>query len=62
MSDGLPELELNSLSGGEAGVLLYFVFGLALLSLSRLMSLQTHWNRLRIPVSSDNLARQMGDL
>jgi hypothetical protein len=48
------------LSGGEAGALLYFVFGLALLSLSRLMSLQTHWNRLRIPVSSGNLTRQWG--
>ena len=58
--EGLPKLELNPLSGGEAGVLLYFVFGLALLSLSRLMSLQTHWSRLRIPVSSDNLTRQWG--
>ena len=58
--DGLPKVELNELSGVEAGALLYFVFGLALLSLSRLMSLQTHWNRLRIPVSSDNLTRQWG--
>jgi hypothetical protein len=57
---GLPRLEFNHLSGGEAGALLYFVFGLALLSLSRLMSLQTHWNRLHIPVSSDNLTRQWG--
>jgi hypothetical protein len=55
-----PKLEFNRLSGAEAGALLYFVFGLALLSLSRLMSLQTHWNRLRIPVSSDNLTRQWG--
>ena len=38
--------------------MLYFVFGLALLSLSRLMSLQTYWNRQRIPVSSPNLPRQ----
>lgn len=58
--EGLPKLELNQLSGGEAGVLLYFVFGLAMLSLSRLMSLQTHWSRLSIPVSSDNLTRQWG--
>lgn len=58
--EGLPKVELNRLSGGEAGALLYFVFGLALLSLSRLMSLQTHWNRLRIPVSSNNLTRQWG--
>jgi hypothetical protein len=57
---GLPRIELNSLSGAEAGALLYFVFGLALLSLSRLMSLQTHWNRLRIPVASKNLTRQWG--
>ncbi|HJR78857.1 MAG TPA: DUF4129 domain-containing protein [Anaerolineales bacterium] len=59
-TEGLPRLEFNRLSGGEAGALLYFVFGLALLSLSRLMSLQTHWNRLRIPVSSPNLTRQWG--
>ena len=55
---GMPTVELNRFSGGEAGALLYFVFGLALLSLSRLMSLQTHWNRLRIPVSSTNLPGQ----
>ncbi len=59
-ADGLPTLEFSRLSGGEAGALLYFVFGLALLSLSRLMSLQTHWNRLHIPVSSQNLYRQWG--
>jgi len=57
---GIPNVEWNRFSGAEGGALLYFVFGLALLSLSRLMSLQTHWNRLRIPVSSDNLARQWG--
>ncbi len=59
-TQGLPRIEFSRLSGGEAGALLYFVFGLALLSLSRLMSLQTHWNRLRIPVSSGNLTRQWG--
>jgi len=53
-------VEFNSFSGAEAGVLLYFVFGLGLLSLSRLMSLHTHWNRQRIPVSSRNLTRQWG--
>ena len=58
--EGLPQVEFSRLSGAEAGALLYFVFGLALLSLSRLMSLQTHWNRIRIPVSSRNLTRQWG--
>ncbi len=57
-TSGLPKVQITRFSGGEAGALLYFVFGLALLSLSRLMSLQTHWNRLRIPVSSKNLVRQ----
>lgn len=57
---GLPRVEVSRFSGAEAGALLYFVFGLTLLSLSRLMSLQTHWNRLRIPVSSRNLVRQWG--
>ena len=59
-SSGLPALEWTGFSGAEAGALFYFVFGLALLSLSRLMSLQTHWNRLRIPISSRNLTRQWG--
>jgi hypothetical protein len=57
---GMPKVEWNHFSGAEAGALLYFVFGLALLSLSRLMSLQPHGNRLRIPVSSKNLTRQWG--
>jgi hypothetical protein len=55
---GTASIELSRFSGAEAGALLYFIFGLALLSLSRLMSLQTHWNRVRIPVSSQNLPRQ----
>lgn len=57
-TSGLPPVEWSRFSGAESGALLYFVFGLALLSLSRLMSLQTHWNRMRIPVSSSNLPRQ----
>jgi hypothetical protein len=57
---GFPSIEISRFSGGEAGALLYFVFGLTLLSLSRLMSLQTHWYRQRIPVSSGNLTRQWG--
>jgi hypothetical protein len=57
---GMPTVIWNGLSGVEAGALLYFMLGLALLSLSRLMSLQTHWNRQRIPVSSNNLVRQWG--
>lgn len=59
-TEGIPTLEFNRFSGAEAGALLYFIFSLALLSLSRLMSLQTHWNQLRIPVSSGNLYRQWG--
>lgn len=59
-TEGIPAVTFNRFSGGEAGALLYFIFGLALLSLSRLMSLQTHWNQLRIPVSSGNLYQQWG--
>jgi hypothetical protein len=59
-TSGIPDVVWNRLSGVEAGALLYFAFGLALLSLSRLMSLQTHWNRMRIPVSSKNLTKQWG--
>ena len=57
---GESSLELNRLSGGEAGALLYFVFGLALLSLGRLVSLQTRWLKQRIPISSGHLVRQWG--
>ena len=57
---GIPNIEVSRFSGGEAGALLYFVFGLALLSLGRLMSLQTHWSQQRIPISSKNLTRQWG--
>jgi hypothetical protein len=56
----IPQVEFSRFSGAEAGVLLYFVFGLGLLSLSRLMSLHTYWNRQRIPISSKNLMRQWG--
>ena len=59
-AEGFPPVQFSRFSGSEAGALFYFVFGLALLSLSRLMSLHTHWNRLRIPVSSGNLYRQWG--
>jgi hypothetical protein len=55
---GLPNIEVSRFSGGEAGALLYFVFGLALLSLGRLLSLQTQWKRQHIPISSGNLVRQ----
>jgi hypothetical protein len=57
---GLPNVSVSGFSGAEAGALWYFMFGLGLLSLSRLMSLHTHWNRMRIPVSSRNLVRQWG--
>ena len=56
----IPGLKFNTMSGGETGALLYFIFGLAWLSLGRLMSLQTHWNRQQIPISSNNMARQWG--
>jgi hypothetical protein len=59
-SGKIPGVEFSSFSGAEAGALLYFIFGLGLLSLSRLMSLHTHWNRQRIPVSSGNLTKQWG--
>ncbi len=59
-SGKIPGVEFNRFSGAEAGALLYFIFGLALLSLSRLMSLHTYWNRQRIPVSSGNLTRKWG--
>lgn len=54
----LPRVDAARLPAGEAGVLLYFILGLALLAQGRLMSLQTSWNVQRIPVSSDHLARQ----
>ncbi len=56
----LPLVDPNRFSAGEAGALLYFILGLALLSQSRLMSLQTHWNLQHIPISSNNLFRQWG--
>jgi hypothetical protein len=58
--EGIPDVEVSRFSGAEAGALLYFIFGFTLLSLSRLMSLQTRWNRQRIPISSNNLVRQWG--
>lgn len=55
-----PLVSADRLSAGEAGVLLYFILGLALLAQGRLMSLQARWNVQRIPISSDNFARQWG--
>ncbi len=57
---GASLVDPKRFSGGEAGVLLYFLFGLGLLAQSRLMSLQTRWNIQRIPVSSNNLGKQWG--
>ncbi|HEX2997770.1 MAG TPA: DUF4129 domain-containing protein [Anaerolineales bacterium] len=45
-------------SAGEASVLLYFIFGLALLTQGRLMSLQIRWNIQRISISSGDLAKR----
>jgi len=53
---GISNTNPNQFSGGEVGTLLYFLFGLALLSQSRLMSLQVRWDQQRVPVSSNNLA------
>lgn len=55
---GLSGVQLLRFSGAEAGALLYFLFGLALISLSRLLSLQTNWQQQRIPVSSRDLQRR----
>jgi hypothetical protein len=52
--------DVNNLSGGEAGALFYFIFGFALLCLSRLISLQTRWNQQHIPVASGNMVKQWG--
>ncbi len=57
---GSSHVNPNRFSAGEASVLLYFLFGLALLAQSRLMSLQTRWNIQRIPVSSENLGKRWG--
>ncbi|MBN2117233.1 MAG: DUF4129 domain-containing protein [Anaerolineales bacterium] len=59
-SPGSFRVDPNRFSTGEAGVLLYFLFGLALLAQGRLISLQTRWNIQRIPISSDNLAKRWG--
>ncbi len=50
-------LDLPPLAGGGASVLLYFMVGLALFSLSQLMELQTRWGLQKIPVSGQ-LAQQ----
>ena len=56
----LSGIRISQFSGAEAGTLLYFVFGLTLLSLSRLMSLQLRWHRQHIRISSRNLVGQWG--
>jgi len=55
-----PTLTPDRFTSVQAGVLLYFILGLALLSQSRLMSLQTRWNIQRIPIASDNLSKKWG--
>jgi hypothetical protein len=55
-----PTFTPDRFTSVQAGVLLYFILGLALLSQSRLMSLQTRWNIQRIPIASDNLSKQWG--
>jgi len=51
---------LSRFSGAEAGTLFYFIFGFALLSLGRLISLQNGWHQQHIAVASNNIARQWG--
>jgi hypothetical protein len=48
-------LQLSSLAGGGLSTLLYFMFGLALFSLTQFMDLQSRWGFQGIPVSG-NLA------
>jgi hypothetical protein len=55
-----PRAESSQFTGAEAGALLYFLFGLGLISLSRLLALQTQWRQQRIPVVSGDLQRQWG--
>lgn len=57
-STGAPVVDPGRSSMGEAGVLLYFILGLALLAQGRLMSLQTSWNVQRIPISGEHFVRQ----
>jgi hypothetical protein len=57
-STGAPVVDPGRSSTGEAGVLLYFILGLALLAQGRLMSLQTSWNVQRIPISGEHFVRQ----
>lgn len=45
-------LDLPPLAGGGATILLYFMFGLALFSLSQFMDLQSKWGLQSIPVSA----------
>ena len=51
---------LTRFSGAEVGALFYFIFGFALLSLGRLISLQTRWKQQSIPVASNTMVRQWG--
>jgi Domain of unknown function (DUF4129) len=52
--------DANQFSQAEAGTLFYFIFGLVLLSQSRLMSLRTRWNLENIPIASNDLATHWG--
>jgi hypothetical protein len=48
---GVFRTELSPLEGGGAGTLLYFLFGLALLSQGRYITLNTRWYLQKVPVS-----------
>jgi uncharacterized protein DUF4129 len=50
----------DQFSDAEAGTLFYFIFGLVLLSQSRLISLRARWNLQNIPVASADLAKHWG--
>ena len=55
---GVPRLQILRFSGAESGVLLYFLLGLALISLGRLLTLLTQWIQRRIQVDSRSLQKQ----
>ena len=50
-NQGIVQTDLSALAGGGAGTLLYFLFGLALLSQSNYITLNTRWFMQQVPVS-----------
>ena len=50
-NQGIQQAKLSSLAGGGGGTLLYFLFGLALLSQAHYITLNTRWFLQGVPVS-----------